>query len=79
MRPISISLPSELRAEIDGLARAEGVSRSELIRTALREYVFIRRFRTLRQELLPYAAARGIHTDEDVFADPPIEKVNAPL
>jgi metal-responsive CopG/Arc/MetJ family transcriptional regulator len=79
MRTISISLPSELRAEIDCLADAEGVSRSELIRAALRGYVFVRRFRTLRQELIPYADAQGIYTDEDIFKDPAIEKVNAPL
>ncbi|HEX8209601.1 MAG TPA: ribbon-helix-helix protein, CopG family [Longimicrobium sp.] len=79
MRTISISLPSELRAEVDRLADAEGVSRSKLIRAALREHFFVRRFRTLRQELMPYAAARGIYTDEDVFVDPPTEEVNAPL
>jgi len=67
MQTISISLPSELRAEVDRVADAEGVSRSELIRAALRGYVFVRRFRSLRQELIPYAAGQGIYTDEDVF------------
>lgn len=73
MRTITIRLPGDLKTEVDCLARAEGVSRSELIRAALRECVFVRRFQTLRQELIPYASARGIHTDEDVFADPPTE------
>lgn len=67
MRPISISLPRDLKIEVDRLADAEGVSRSDLIRTALREYLFARQFRTLRKELIPYAEAQGIYTDEDVL------------
>jgi metal-responsive CopG/Arc/MetJ family transcriptional regulator len=67
MRTISISLPSELKAEVDRLADAEGVSRSELIRDALREHLFARRFRVMRQELMLYAAAQGMYTEEDVF------------
>ena len=64
---ISISLPSELKADLDRFTEAEGVSRSDLFREALREYLFIRRFRALRRELMPYAEAQGLYTDEDVF------------
>lgn len=67
MQPISISLPSELKLEVDSLAQAEGISRSDLIRAALRGYVFARRFQTVRQGLMPYAAPQGIYTDDDVF------------
>ncbi|HVS00243.1 MAG TPA: ribbon-helix-helix domain-containing protein [Thermoanaerobaculia bacterium] len=64
---ISISLPEDLKAELDTFTQAEGISRSDLVREAVREYLFIRRFRALRQELMPYAEAQGIYTDEDVF------------
>jgi metal-responsive CopG/Arc/MetJ family transcriptional regulator len=64
---ISISLPAELKADLDRFTEAEGVSRSDLFREALREYLFIRRFRALRRELMPYAEAQGLYTDEDVF------------
>ena len=64
---ISISLPEDLKTELDRATEAEGISRSDLVREALREYLFIRRFRRLRQELMPYAEAQGIYTDEDVF------------
>lgn len=66
---ISISLPAEIKAELDRVIEAEGISRSDLVREALREYLFGRRLRTLRRELMPYAEARGIFTDEDVFRD----------
>jgi metal-responsive CopG/Arc/MetJ family transcriptional regulator len=64
---ISISLPEDLKTELDRLTEAEGVSRSDLVREALRDYLFVRRFRALRQELLPYAEAQGLFTDQDVF------------
>ena len=64
---ISISLPAELKADLDRFTEAECVSRSDLFREALREYLFIRRFRALRRELMPYAEAQGLYTDEDVF------------
>ena len=64
---ISISLPEDLKAELDEAVRVEGVSRSDVVREAVREYLFIRRFRALRQELIPYAEAAGVFTDEDVF------------
>jgi metal-responsive CopG/Arc/MetJ family transcriptional regulator len=64
---ISISLPEDLKRELDRATKAEGISRSDLVREALREYLFIRRFRRLRQELMPYADAQGIYSDEDVF------------
>ena len=64
---ISISLPENLKGEIDAFTRMEGISRSDLVREALREYLFVRRFRTLRHSLIPYAEAQGIYTDEDVF------------
>ena len=64
---ISISLPKDLKAELDDAVRVEGVSRSDVVREAVWEYLFIRRFRALRQELIPYAEAAGVFTDEDVF------------
>jgi metal-responsive CopG/Arc/MetJ family transcriptional regulator len=66
---ISISLPEALKAELDRFTQAEGISRSDLVREAVREYLFTRRFRALRQELIPYAEAQGIYTDEDVFRE----------
>jgi hypothetical protein len=35
----------------------------------VREYLFSRRVRSLRRDLVPYAEAQGIFTDEDVFRE----------
>lgn len=64
---ISISLPEDLKDELDRFTQLEGVSRSDLVREALREYLFTRKFRSLRRQLMPYAEAQGIFTDDDVF------------
>lgn len=43
-----------------------GVSKSELINEALRQYLTEREFQEVRSRLVPYAQAKGIYTDEDV-------------
>ncbi len=64
---LSISLPEDLKKELDALSEAEGVSRSDEVRESLRDYLFVRRFRALRSRLIAKARARGTYTDEDVF------------
>jgi len=66
---ISISLPEETKEALDRLSEAEGVTRSEVVREALHEYIYVRRLRKLRSRLMPYAEAQGVYTDEDVFRE----------
>lgn len=66
---ISVSLPPELKEELDRMKEEEGLSRSDLVREAVREYVFVHRFRSLRQELMAYAEAKGVYTDDEVFRE----------
>ncbi len=66
---ITISLPEEIRDELDELSKSEGLSRSDLVRQALQDYLFIRKFRRLRRQTLPYAQAQGFFTDEDIFEE----------
>ena len=64
---ITISLPEEIKTELDKIVRSEGISRSDVVRESLRDYLFIRRFRLLRTRMLAKAQSQGIFTDEDVF------------
>ena len=64
---VTVSLPAAIKRELDRIAAREGVSRSDVLRASLEEYLFVRRFRALRQRLLASAQAQGIYTDEDVF------------
>ena len=64
---VAISLPSELTERIDAAAQEEGVSRSEVVRDAVRAFLAIRDFQRVRAGIVPYAEAAGFVTDEDVF------------
>jgi len=66
-KTITLSLPAELRSELDWIASEDGVSRSDVIRESLRDFLFLREFRALRQRLSRKARRRGIFSDEDVF------------
>ena len=41
--------------------------RSDVLRQSLEDFLFVRRFRQLRQRMMAAAQAQGIYTDEDVF------------
>jgi len=64
---ITISLPKDIKKELDKAMKEEGVSRSDIVRESLRNYLFIRRYRRLRDRGLGKAEARGIYGEEDVF------------
>lgn len=66
---IVVDLPEEVRSALDKATRAEGVSASELISRALKNYLFVREFRRLRDETLDHMrrTGQGDLTDEDVF------------
>ena len=64
---LTISLPEKVRAQLDRVSKAEGVSRSDIVRESVRDYLFIRQFRSLRKAMVPKASRRGIRTDQDVF------------
>ena len=64
---ITISLPQDLKQELDTVIAKEGLTRSDLVRESLRRYLAIRRFRQLRLKLVAKAKAQGVYTDQDVF------------
>ena len=64
---VTISLPQAIRRELDRIAKEEGISRSDVLRQSLEDFLFVRRFRQLRQRMMAAAQAQSIFTDEDVF------------
>ena len=64
---ITILVPSELKVALDELTRNAGASPDELVGEAIKQYLFVRRFRSLRERMAPKAQSRGILTDQDVF------------
>jgi metal-responsive CopG/Arc/MetJ family transcriptional regulator len=64
---ITISVPEEIREELDKVSKAEGVSRSDIVRESIRDYLFLRQFRSLRKGMVSKASQKGVFTDADVF------------
>ena len=64
---VTISLPPDVRRELDRIAKEDGLSRSDVLRQSLEDFLFVRCFRRLRQRMMASAQAEGVYTDEDVF------------
>jgi metal-responsive CopG/Arc/MetJ family transcriptional regulator len=64
---ITIRLPEKLQKELESVVKAEKTSKSEIIRDAVARYLAVKRFQQLRNQVLPFAEARGLLTDEDIF------------
>ena len=54
--------------ELVELSKKENKPVSDLVRESLSRYIAIKRFRQLRNTVLPFAEAQGILTDEDVYS-----------
>jgi len=67
MATITLRVPDELDQELERLSHDQGVSKSDLAREALRRYLQVAEFRSLRSELVARAQAIGVSTDDDVF------------
>jgi len=60
---ITISIPEKVKKELDKATKQEGLSRSDIVRESLRDYLFIRRFRSIRNKM----TAKSFYTDKDIF------------
>jgi len=61
---LSISLPPDLASDLDLAAKKERRSRSELVREAVRQYVLLARWKSLRQRATLKAAEQGLQEQD---------------
>jgi predicted transcriptional regulator len=66
---VTVRLDDDLNQQLTEAAKALGQSRSDIVRNALRRQLSVLRFETLREQVMPFAEARGYLTDEDIFDD----------
>jgi predicted transcriptional regulator len=64
---VTIRLDPSLEEMLDKVCQTTGRSRSEVVREALRRQLTLELFEEARRQLIPFAEAQGIYTDEDVF------------
>ena len=62
---VTIDLPEEVESALEEATREEGLSPTELINKALADYLFIRKFKLLRERMM--AESQEPYTDQDIF------------
>ncbi len=67
MSTLTLRVPDDLDKALERQSAAMGISKSDLAREALKRYLRVAEFRTLRSRLVARAPAGGINTDDDVF------------
>jgi len=65
---VTIRLDKDLEALLSKASKRSGRNRSEIAREALRRQLRLQQFEELRKRILPFAEARGLLTDEDIFS-----------
>jgi predicted transcriptional regulator len=65
---LTITLTPELKATLDNFTDTEGISPENLVQAAIQDYLFIRKFRALRSQLMQ--KAQTSYTDDDIFLTP---------
>lgn len=65
---LTIRLDKDLDKLLTKASKRSGKNRSEIVREALRRQLRLEQFEELRKRIMPFAEARGILTDEDIFS-----------
>ena len=66
-RSITIRITDDLRDALYSISKDKKAPVSDLVRESIRKYVSLYQFRKLRRQVLPFAEAQGILTDDDVL------------
>lgn len=64
---LSVSLPENMAAELDSLARTMGRNKSDIVKESLGLFLWEARFRDVRRTLSIKARKAGVVTEDDVF------------
>jgi len=62
---VTINLSEEVESALAEATREEGLSPNELVQKALADYLFIRKFKSLRERMM--ADSQEVYTDQDIF------------
>jgi predicted transcriptional regulator len=62
---LTIDITDEVKETLGKAAREDGVSENAFVARALQDYLFLRRFRTLRERML--TESDKSYTDEQIF------------
>lgn len=66
---VTIRLDRKLARRLARISKRLGLSRSDIVRDALRRQLALLQFEEVRRRVAPFAEAAGYLTDEDVLRD----------
>ncbi len=61
----SVQLKPQIAKMLEYYAK-QGISKSEMINEALRQYLVKKEFQGIREKMVPYAQVKKLYTDEDI-------------
>ena len=65
---LSLSINDDVIIEkLDNIVKKYHTNRSDIVKKALRQYLYLQEIKILRTELRPIAESQGYFTDEDIF------------
>jgi len=67
MTTLTIRLPEKLKTDLAAVSKELNQPISDIARESLRRYVAVKKFKTIRRKMLPFAEAQGLLTDDEVF------------
>ena len=63
----TIAVPEDIASDLEEMAREEGRTCDDMAVEAIKKYIFVRKFRTLADQMTAKAEELGIHSEQDVF------------
>ena len=66
-KKITVTVPEDILNELEKLAQKNGISIDEVVLEAAKKYIFVRKFRTIADQMTAKAEKLGIHSEQDVF------------
>ncbi|MDH3717891.1 MAG: ribbon-helix-helix domain-containing protein [Planctomycetota bacterium] len=67
VQSITVTPPADIKQAVEELSQEQGVSPDEVVSQAVKQHVFLKQFRSLRERLAAKAKEQGVITDQDVF------------
>ena len=64
---LSVSLPDNMAAELETIAKAMGRNKSDIVKESLGLFLWETKFRNIKKKLSSKAKAAGVITEEDIF------------
>ncbi len=64
---LSVSLPDNMAAELETMAKAMGRNKSDIVKESLGLFLWEMKFRNIKKKLSSKAKAAGVITEEDIF------------